>query len=165
MHNKKKDKTINDNSAIIDRIRREYAELYKENENLKLTIQNYERCHNDQRSNNYNDYNKRQKYIPKKDKRKRRYQKPYNNSSSETEDKEIIISRRKKRREKKVYDDDDVDSDANEVHKYYEPSSPTDNDGNDDYVDDSEKANVKTVKIIQKPTKNKKKDITKSIKV
>ena len=40
---KKKDKTINDNSALIDRIRREYSELFKENQNLKLAIQNYER--------------------------------------------------------------------------------------------------------------------------
>ena len=46
---------------------------------------------------------------------------------------------------------------------YYNLTSPTDNDDNDDNVDDNEKTNLKTVKIIQKPTK--KKDITKSIKV
>ena len=67
---KKKDKTINDNSALIDRIRREYSELYKENQNLKLAIQNYERYYNDQLLDNYNDYNKRQKYIPKNIKEK-----------------------------------------------------------------------------------------------
>ena len=76
-------------------------ELYKENQNLKLAIKNYERYYNDQRLDNYNDYNKRQKYIPKKYKRKRRYQKPYNSSSSKTEDEEIIVSRKKKRRQKK----------------------------------------------------------------
>ena len=100
---KKKDKTINDNSALIDRIRREYSELYKENQNLKLAIQNYERYYNDQLLDNYNDYNKRQKYIPKKYKRKRKYQKPYNSSSSKTEDEEIIVPRRKKRRQKKAF--------------------------------------------------------------
>ena len=45
-------------------------ELYKENQNLKLAIQNYERYYNDQRLDNYNDYNKRQKYIPKNIKEK-----------------------------------------------------------------------------------------------
>ena len=47
LSNKKKDKTINNQSALIDKIRREYLELYKENQNLKLTIQNYERYYND----------------------------------------------------------------------------------------------------------------------
>ena len=67
---KKKDKAINDNSALIDRIRREYSELFKENQNLKLAIQNYERYYHDQLLDNYNDYNKRQKYIPKNIKEK-----------------------------------------------------------------------------------------------
>ena len=150
---KKKDKTINDNSALIDRIRREYSELFKENQNLKLAIQNYERYYNDQLLDNYNDYNKRQKYIPKKYKRKRKYQKPYNSSSSKTEDEEINVPRRKKRRQKKVYDDDDVDRTANEVYAFYDLTSPTDNDDDDDNVDNNEKTNVKIVKIIQKPTK------------
>ena len=52
MSNKKKDKTINDHSVLIDKIRREYLELYKENQNLKLTIQNYERYYNDQQLDN-----------------------------------------------------------------------------------------------------------------
>ena len=43
MSNKKKDKTINDHSVLIDKIRAEYLELYKQNQNLKLTIQSYER--------------------------------------------------------------------------------------------------------------------------
>ena len=150
---KKKDKTINDNSALIDRIRREYSELFKENQNLKLAIQNYERYYNDQLLDNYNDYNKRQKYIPKKYKRKRKYQKPYNSSSSKTEDEEINVPRRKKRRQKKVYDDDDVDRTVNEVYSFYDLTSPTDNDDDDDNVDNNEKTNVKIVKIIQKPTK------------
>ena len=99
LSNKKKDKTINDHSALIDKIRREYSELYKENQNLKLAIQNYERYYNDQQLDSFNNYNKRQKYIPKKyHKRKRRYQKPYNSSSSETEDEEIIIPKSTKRR-------------------------------------------------------------------
>ena len=97
---KKKDK-INDHSMLVDKIRRGYSELYKENQNLKLTVQNYERYYNDHQLDNYNDYKKRQKYIPKKYKRKRRYQKLYNSSSSETEDEEIIVLRRKKRRQKK----------------------------------------------------------------
>ena len=164
MDNKKKDKTINDNSALIDIIRREYSELYKENQNLKLAVQNYERYYNDQELDNYNDYNKRPKYIQKKCKRKRRYQKPYNSSSSKSpEDEEIIVPRRKKRRQKKVYYDD-VDGDANEVYTYYDLTSPTDNDDGDN-IDDNEKRNVKTVKIIQKPTKKQKKGIKKSIKV
>ena len=100
LDNKKKDKTINDHSALIDKIRTEYSELYKENQNLKLAIQNYER-YNNQQLDNYNNYNKRQKYIPKKSKRKRRYQKPYNSSSSKTEDEEIIVPRRKRRRQTK----------------------------------------------------------------
>ena len=99
LSNKKKDKTINDHSALIDKIRREYSELYKENQNLKLAIQNYERYYNDQQLDSFNNYNKRQKYIPKKyHKRKRRYQKPYNSFSSETEDEEIIIPKSAKRR-------------------------------------------------------------------
>ena len=102
MDNKKKDKTSNHNSTLIDRIRREYSELYKENQNLKLAIQNYERYYNNQWLGNYNDYNKRQKHIPKKYKRKRRYQKPYNSSSSETGDEEIIVPRRKKEDKKKL---------------------------------------------------------------
>ena len=74
LSNKKKDKTINDYSALIDKIRREYSELYKENQNLKLAIQNYERYHNDQQLDSFNNYHKKQKYIPKKyHKRKRRY--------------------------------------------------------------------------------------------
>ena len=90
LSNKKKDKTMNDHSALIDKIRREYLEIYKENQNLKLAIQNYERCYNNQQLDSYNNYNKRQKYIPKKyRKRKRRYQKSYNTSSSETKDKEL----------------------------------------------------------------------------
>ena len=153
---KKKDKAINDNSALIDRTRRQYSELFKENQNLKLAIQNYERYYHDQLLDNYNDYNKRQKYIPKKYKRKRKYQKPYNSSSSETENEEINVPRRKKRTQKIVYDDDDVDGTANEVYSYYDPISPTDNDDDDDNVDNNEKTNVKTVKIIQKRLKNKK---------
>ena len=47
LSNKEKDKIINDHSVLIDKIRREYLELYKENQNLKLTIQNYERYYND----------------------------------------------------------------------------------------------------------------------
>ena len=43
MDNKKKDATKNDHSVLIDKIRREYSELYKENQKLKLAIQNYER--------------------------------------------------------------------------------------------------------------------------
>ena len=94
----KKDKTINDHSLLIDKIR-EYSELYKENQNLKLAIQNYERYYNDQQLDSYNNQSKRQKYIPKKHhKRKRRYQESYNSSSSVTEDEEIIIPRRKKRK-------------------------------------------------------------------
>ena len=84
LSNKKKDKTINDHSGLIDKIRREYSELYKENQNLNLTIQNYERYYNDQQLDNYHNYSKSQKHIPKKyNKRKIRYQKSYNTSSSE----------------------------------------------------------------------------------
>ena len=86
MSNKKKDKTINDHSVLIDKIRAEYLELYKQNQNLKLTIQSYKRYYNDQQLDNYNSYSKRQKYAPKKyHKRKRRYQKSFN-TSSKTED-------------------------------------------------------------------------------
>ena len=66
MYNKKKDATINDNSVLIDKTRTEYSEPYKENQNLKLAIQNYGRYYNAQQLDNYNNYNKRQKYIPKK---------------------------------------------------------------------------------------------------
>ena len=59
LSNKKKDKTINGYSALIDKIRREYSELYKENQNLKLAIQNYERYHNDQQLDSFNNYHKR----------------------------------------------------------------------------------------------------------
>ena len=103
LDNKKKDKTINDHSALVDKIRREYSELYKESQNLKLAIQNYEIYYNDHQLDNYNSCHKRQKYIPKKYKRKRKYQKPYNSSSSKTEDEEIIVPRRKKRRQKKAF--------------------------------------------------------------
>ena len=119
LSNKKKDK--NDHSVLTDKIRREYSELYKENQNLELEIQSYERYYNDQQLDNYNNYNKRQKYIPKKyHKRKRRYKKTYNNSSSETEDGQIIVPRKKKRRQKKVYYDDNVDGGTNEAYAYYE---------------------------------------------
>ena len=86
---------------LIDKIRTEYSELYKENQNLKLAIQNYEKYYNDHQLDNYNNNNKKQKYIPKKYKRKRRYQKSYNSSSSETEDEEGIVPRRKKKKTKK----------------------------------------------------------------
>ena len=80
--------------------------MHKENQNLKLTIQNYERYYNDQQLDSYNNYNKRLKYTPKNyHKRKRRYQKSYNTSSSETEDEELYIPKRKlikKRKQKKV---------------------------------------------------------------
>ena len=80
--------------------------MHKENQNLKLTIQNYERYYNDQQLDSYNNYNKRLKYIPKNyHKRKRRYQKSYSTSSSETEDEELYIPKRKlikKRKQKKV---------------------------------------------------------------
>ena len=36
MDNKKKDKTTNDNSALIDRIRREYLELYEKKSKFKI---------------------------------------------------------------------------------------------------------------------------------
>ena len=65
MSNKKKDKTINHHSALIDKIRAEYLELYKQNQNLKLTIQSYEQYYNDQQLDNYNSYSKRQKNVPK----------------------------------------------------------------------------------------------------
>ena len=61
LDNKKKDKTINDYSALVDKTRREYSELYKENQNLKLALQNYERYCNDHQLDNFNNYNKRQK--------------------------------------------------------------------------------------------------------
>ena len=83
LDNKKKDKTINDHSALVDKIRRECSELYKENQKLKLAIQNHETYYNDHQLDKYNNCYKRQKYIPKKYKRKRKYQKPYNSSSSE----------------------------------------------------------------------------------
>ena len=69
LNNKKKDK-INDHSTLVDKIRRGYSELYKENHNLKLAVQNYERYYNDHQLDNYNDYSKRQKYIPKNIKEK-----------------------------------------------------------------------------------------------
>ena len=100
MSNKRKDE--NDHSVLTDKIRRDYSELYKENLNLELEIQSYERYYNDQQLGNYNNYNKRQKYIPKKyHKRKSRYQKKYNNSTSETEDEQIIVPRKKKEDKKK----------------------------------------------------------------
>ena len=37
LSNKKKDKKIDDHSLLIDKTRREYSEIYKENQ-LKLTI-------------------------------------------------------------------------------------------------------------------------------
>ena len=40
---------------------------------------------------------------------------------------------------------------------YYDPTSPTDNDDDDDNVDDNQKINIKTLKIIQKLTKKQKK--------
>ena len=173
LSNKKKDKTINDHSVLIDKIRREYLELYKENQNLKLTIQNYERYYNDQQLDNYNNYSKRQTHIPKKHhKRKRRHQKSYNTSSSKTKDEELYIPKRKlikKRKQKKVYDD--VDGNSIDDYPYFEQSSPTDDDiddNDDDNNNDNEKknSNVKNKKLIQKPTKNyNKKGITKSIKV
>ena len=131
-----------------------------------MAIQNYERYYNDHQLDNYNNYNKRQKYIPKKYKRKRRYQKTYNSSSSETKDEEIIVPRRKKRRQKKVCYDEDVDGDASKAYAYYDPTSPTDDDDDDHNVDDNEKTNVKTLKIIRKPTKKQKRhnQINKSIK-
>ena len=157
MDNKKKDVTINGHFVLIDKIRREYSELYKKNQNLKLAIQNYERYYNAQQLDNYNNYNKRQKYIPKKyHEKKRRYQKPHNSSSSKTEYEEIFVPRRKKNKTKKVYYDD-VDVDANEAYAYYKPTSPTENDDDDDEVHDNEKKNVKAVKIIPKPTKKHKK--------
>ena len=57
MDNKKKDKTINDYSVLVDKIRGEYSELYKENQNLKLAIQNYGRYYNDHQLHNLNNYN------------------------------------------------------------------------------------------------------------
>ena len=98
-------------------------------------------------------------------KRERRYQKPCNSSDSKTEDEEIIVPRWKKKKTKKVHHNDDVDGDANKAYTYYNPTSPTDNDDDDDNVDDNEKTNVKTIKIIQKPTSKQKKGITKSTKV
>ena len=86
-----------------------------------MTIQNYERYYNNQQLDNYNNYRKRQKYIPKKcHKRKRGYQKSYNTCSSETEDEELYIPKRKlvkKRKQQKVYDD--VDDDSNDDYPYY----------------------------------------------
>ena len=141
MNNKIKDKTTNDHSALIDKIRRESSELYKENQNLKLTKQNYERYSYDQQLDSYNNYNKRQKYIPKKyHKRKRRYQKSYRTSSSETEDEELYIPKRKlikKRKQRKVYYSD-VDGDSNVDYPYYAPSSSTDDDVDDDDDDDDD---------------------------
>ena len=83
LSNKKKDKKIDDHSLLIDKTRREYSEIYKENQNLKLTIQNYERYYNDQQLDSYNNYNKRQKYVPKNlITLIILYQKSYNTSSS-----------------------------------------------------------------------------------
>ena len=80
IESKNKTKTINEYTALISSVRKEYEILYKENQNLKAENQKLKDYNNRQL-----DYDRRviRKLPPK---RKRKYRQVYQSSSSDSED-------------------------------------------------------------------------------
>ena len=163
LDSKNKTKTINNYSALIATIRKEYEILHKENQQLKIKIEKLEDYNTHQQ---FVDYNKRvMKKLPK---RKRKYhQAVYQSSSSSESDVgnnyyyKQPRGKNKKQKKNKIYYED-VDGYENE---YEENVSDEDNDDNDlEEEEIKEKPIPKNPKYL-KYKKIKQKGITKLIKM
>ena len=53
LNSKKKDKTINEYSDLINKIREEYSKVVQENRKLKATVESYDRYYKQKQFDNY----------------------------------------------------------------------------------------------------------------
>ena len=98
IESKNKTKTINEYTALISSVRKEYEILYKENQNLKTENQKLKDYNNRQL-----DYDRRViRKLPKiPPQRKRKYRQVYQSSSSDSEDANNCYYKYSKNRNKK----------------------------------------------------------------
>ena len=128
----KKTKIINEYADLLTRIRKEYEELYKEHQKLKMTNQQLEK---QQPINLKKTNNKQFKKLPKKVKEGIRN--IIMSLAVKAKIKKYTFQKKKKKETKKVYYDD-VHRGINDDYPYYELSSPTENDNEDDNKDDDD---------------------------
>ena len=143
-------KTINEYADLITKIRNEYAQIEKENNQLRMEIQKYQ---------NYIQYNQNisEKYRkPNFEKPKRKRIQYYDESEESDESESYTEIRRRPKRPKKrrMLCEDEIDGIP------YEPDSPTE----DEKQEEDDIYESKKPKQIEKP-KIKKQGITNSIKM
>ena len=149
----KKDKTIDEYASLTSEIRKVYNLLYKENEDLKVEMQNLRNQYNRQKLISH--FKKAMRnFLSRSHKRKIRYQRSYESSGNEErEDEEkYYVYLKKKKPRKKYYDEidggyDDVDDDIDD-YADGEEFSENDKDNNDN--DEKRNKNKNNKKVIQK---------------
>ena len=118
LKDQKNKKTINDYANLIMKIRNEYAQLQKGNNQLNIKIQKYGQYFQD-----FDQKYKMQYYVKKRPKRKRMQ---YYDESDQSDSYVTETRKRPREQKRKIYYDDDVDGVS------YKPDSPTEEEQEED---------------------------------
>ena len=127
---------VNEYSQLIQKIRKQYLEIYKENENVKLRLQKPESYRNQEELIKHN--KQAMKNFPhqcRSKKRKYKQQKDGSSSSSSSSDDPVnyYMPKKKKKKEKKTKYDDDINGSYTEEEKKIWEENESENETNSDH--------------------------------
>ena len=127
---------VNEYSQLIQKIRKQYLEIYKENENVKLKLQKPESYRNQEELIKHN--KQAMKNFPhqcRSKKRKYKQQKDGSSSSSSSSDDPVnyYMPKKKKKKEKKTKYDDDINGSYTEEEKKIWEENESENETNSDH--------------------------------
>ena len=127
---------VNEYSQFIQKIRKQYLEIYKENENVKLRLQKPESYRNQEELIKHN--KQAMKNFPHQYRsKKRKYKQPIDGSSSSSSSSDDPVNyympKKKKKKEKKTKYDDDINGSYTEEEKKIWEENESENETNSDH--------------------------------
>ena len=127
---------VNEYSQLIQKIRKQYLEIYKENENVKLRLQKPESYRNQEELIKHN--KQAMKNFPHQYRSKnRKYKQPIDGSSSSSSSSDDPVNyympKKKKKKEKKTKYDDDINGSYKEEEKKIWEENESENETNSDH--------------------------------
>ena len=127
---------VNEYSQLIQKIRKQYLEIYKENENVKLKLQKPESYRNQEELIKHN--KQAMKNFPHQCRsKKRKYKQPIDGSSSSSSSSDDPVNyympKKKKKKEKKTKYDDDINGSYTEEEKKIWEENESENETNSDH--------------------------------
>ena len=127
---------VNEYSQLIQKIRKQYLEIYKENENVKLRLQKPESYRNQEELIKHN--KQAMKNFPHQCRsKKRKYKQQIDGSSSSSSSSDDPVNyympKKKKKKEKKTKYDDDINGSYTEEEKKIWEENESENETNSDH--------------------------------